>query len=218
MKSPKIFKSVFVLLLLFSTKIFAGLIDVNAYEYKGEVTVASGHTEFKSYMKGTLVGPEWGAREGYTEERRNREVFVIDHTETYHFWNVYPDTIEVIQPPQPNDNITIPFLMGTSTGTGFDETIGSLPLGSTVESAEMEDGYGNWHPGTFSSFFDIFFELTLPTTGPNGETYSWDFDKLSKEPVSFRLYYVTMTIDEFTVPEPASLVLFAAGCLFLRKR
>lgn len=217
MKSSKIFKSIIVLLLLFSTKTIAGLIDVNAYEFKGEITVISGHTEFKSYMKGTLIGPEWGADEGRTLERRNREVFVIDHIETEEFWNVYPDKIEVIQPPKPSDNITIPFFMGC-TGTGFDETISSLPPGSTVESAEMEDGYGNWHPGIADSFFDVFFELTLPTTGPNGETYMWDYSKLSTELVSFRLYYVTMTIDEFTVPEPASLVLFAAGCLFLRKR
>jgi PEP-CTERM motif len=195
---------------------WAGLIDVDAYEYKGQVTTVIGHNQFTSHMKVTLPESDWGNLAG-TFEKGNREVFVIDEVITTHFWNIYPDVIHVPQPPELQDNITIPFVMGkgSGTGTGFDETISSMPAGASMDSVFMEDRYGNEHEGTFSSFFDIFTDL--PLIGPNGEEYTWDLSRIGENQGTWYLSEVTMTLDEF-VPEPATLLLLGLGGLMLRKR
>jgi len=190
-----------------------GTIDAESYEYKGQVTTIIGHNEFTSHMKVTLVWPDWGARSG-TYERENNEVFVIDEVITTHFWNVYPDVIHVTQPPDMEGKITIPFFMGT--GTGFDEAISSLYVNSSIDSASMQDGYGNWHSAGITSFFDVFTELSL--TGPNGEEYIWDLSKIGQNQGTWYLAEVTMTIDEFSSPDPATISLLGLGILFLRKR
>ncbi len=200
--------ALFILIFGFTTA-NAGFIDVVVVEDKGTVTTVIGHNEFLSHMKITLHAPDWGDRAG-TYERKNRETFVIDSVITEHFWNIYPAVIHVPQFPLPdlNSDITIPFFMATGPDA---DNLGPLPAGGSIQSAEMQDGFGVPHPAQIGSFFDVFFEL--PLNGPNGEEYEWDTQGFTENEGNFYLSQVTMTIDQFThpIPEPATLFLIGGG-------
>ncbi len=196
-----------VILFLIRASSFGGLIEVISVEDKGEVITIIGHNEFKSSMTVTLHWPDWGELSG-TYRRGNREVFVIDKIIEEHFFNVYPVAIEIPQPVDLQQLITIPFFMATGQNP---LELGPLPDGAQVTSAEMQDGSGTWHPANIYSFFDVFVDL--PIEGPHGETYTWDLDRFATTQGNFYLAEVTMSAGVFAAPEPSTLALILLGGL-----
>lgn len=180
----------------------AGIIQVDtAIEDKGTLITVIGHNEFTSLMTVTLPPSDWDDR-ARTYVLGNQEVFVIDAVIAEHFFNVYPLVIDIPQPVDLLASITIPFFMATGSSA---TDLGPLPTNGSVASAEMRDGYGIWHPAEINSFFDVFADL--PLTGPNGEQYQWDLSGFTQTQGNFYLAEVTMTADQFSVPEPSTLFL-----------
>jgi len=136
---------------------------------------------------------------------------VIHEIITEHFWNIYPSVIEIPEPPNLNTLITIPLFMAIGTD---EDQLELLPPSSVSMDGSMKDGYGNPHNFTIDSFFDVFFEIDLPSTGPNGESYTWDLSGFDPNSVGkLFLANATMTVDEFSapIPEPTTMLLVASG-------
>lgn len=199
-----------IVLLLRPDIILADIINIEPYEFKGEKTLQVGHNEFKSTLQGYLPG-EWGERTGEIK-RKNKETFVVDFEITAPIWNIYPASIEWLLSPPPESNITIPFFPGA--GTGFDEEISPLPTGMELDSANMEDAYGLLWACDITPLSSL---EDLPILGPNGEIYTWDTSQIIQLEGPWFLCEVTMPLEGFIMPEPATLTFFTVAAMLLRK-
>ena len=147
---------------------------------------------------------------------KNKEFIVSTVYVPAPVYNIMPVEIETFA-VNLDDLVTIPFFMATGTpvSEGGAGLVG-LPAGSTL-TAQMEDGFGIWHDAQIDSFFDVFTEL--PSSGPNGETYTWNLSQFNPTPVlddEYILCEVTMTVGEFTgVPIPGAVWLLGSGLVGL---
>jgi len=186
----------------------AGFIGGVALEDKGIFQPVVPVKVFTSSMYIKLVSG-WGPRDGEEHFRLNGERIInIPAGPPVHVYSLYPVLIEVPQPGGfANPNAPISFFDVFVGDIGDTGQIGSLPDDWVLDQAQIQDGFGNSHPGQITHIRDLNTEL--PASSFFDVFVDWDLSGISQTQGSFFLVEYTMTANEATAPEPATFIVWS---------